>query len=110
MAAMAIAASRRCCAPEAGGSMPSGCSASGGAKGLKYRPNNLNAGACGSMTVRASGCGWPPELLYNSNFWDRPRGLAAILDANDEIAEVTADYIAILKVERNIVRFQRRTS
>jgi transposase InsO family protein len=25
----------------------SGCSASGGAKGLKYRPNNLNAEGCG---------------------------------------------------------------
>ena len=23
---------------------------------------------------------WPAELLWNSNFWDRPRGLASLLD------------------------------
>jgi hypothetical protein len=49
-----------------------------------------------SIEADARAKGWPPELLYNSNFWDRPRGFAAILDANDEIAEVTADYIARL--------------
>jgi hypothetical protein len=54
--------------------------------------------------------GWPPELLWNSGFWDSPRGLAALLDEGDEIAEVAVDYIAILKTQRNILRFQRRTS
>jgi putative transposase len=33
MAAMATGASRLCCAPTAGGSMPSGCNASGGGRG-----------------------------------------------------------------------------
>jgi hypothetical protein len=33
----------------------------------------------------------PAELLYNANFWDYPRWLAAVLDANDEIVEVAAD-------------------
>ena len=63
-----------------------------------------------SLEADARTKGWPPELLYNSNFWDYPRGLAAILDAYDEITEVMADYIAILKLEKNIRRFQRRTS
>jgi hypothetical protein len=40
-----------------------------------------------SIEADARTKGWPPELLYNSNFWDYPRGLAAILDANDEITE-----------------------
>jgi hypothetical protein len=54
--------------------------------------------------------GWPPELLWNSEFWGSPRGLAAVLDEGDAIAEVTSDYIAILKTERHILRFQRRAS
>jgi hypothetical protein len=33
--------------------------------------------------------------------------LAAIMDEGDEIAEVSADSIAILKKERRLVRFQR---
>jgi hypothetical protein len=63
-----------------------------------------------SIEADARAKGWPVELLYNANFWDSPRGLAALLDEGDEIAEVTADYIAILKTQRNILRFQRRTS
>jgi hypothetical protein len=51
--------------------------------------------------------GWEPERLWNSNFWDQPRGLAAIMDEGDEIAEVRADSIAVLKKERRLVRFQR---
>jgi hypothetical protein len=54
--------------------------------------------------------GWPAELLWNSEFWGSPRGLAAVLDEEDVIAEVAADYIAILKMQRNILRFQRRVS
>lgn len=54
--------------------------------------------------------GWPPELLWNAEFWRQPRGLAAVLDEGDEIGEVTADYIAILKVKRDLLRFQRRHS
>lgn len=54
--------------------------------------------------------GWPAELLWNSEFWGAPRGLAAVLDEGDAIAEVTTDYIAIYKVEHNILRFQRRVS
>jgi hypothetical protein len=54
--------------------------------------------------------GWPAELLWSAEFWGSPRGLAAVLDEGDAIAEVTIDYIAILKVERTILRFQRRAS
>jgi hypothetical protein len=50
---------------------------------------------------------WPTELLWNSGFWDCPRGLAALLDADDEIAEVTSDYIAILKTKRDLLKFRR---
>jgi hypothetical protein len=58
----------------------------------------------------ARNLGWPPELLWNANFWDAPRGLAAVLDANDEIAEVTAEYISILKVKRDLLRFRRHAA
>ncbi len=51
--------------------------------------------------------GWPPELLWNSGFWDCPRGLASLLDADDEIAEVQKDYIAVLKVRRDLLQFRR---
>ena len=54
--------------------------------------------------------GWTHERLWNASFWDQPRGLAAVLGEDDHLIEVTADYIAILKVEKNILRFQRRTS
>ena len=55
----------------------------------------------------ARNLGWPPELLWNANFWDSPRGLAAVLDADDEIVEVAAEYIAILKVKRDLLKFRR---
>ena len=54
--------------------------------------------------------GWPVELLYNSNFRDCPSGLAAVLGVNDEIVEVTPDYIKILVSQRNVLRFPRRVS
>lgn len=54
--------------------------------------------------------GWPPELLWNAGFWDSPRGLAAILNPGDEIAEVTADCIAVLKTKRDLVRFRRHVA
>jgi hypothetical protein len=54
--------------------------------------------------------GWPPELLYNVNFWDSPRGLAAVLDLQDEIVEVTSDHIAILKTRRDLLKFRRHAA
>ena len=51
--------------------------------------------------------GWPPELLWNSGFWDYPRGLAAVLDGEDEIAEVREEYIEVLKIRRDLLRFRR---
>lgn len=54
--------------------------------------------------------GWPAELLWNSSFWDCPRGMASLLDDGDVIAEVTPDFITIVKTERSIVRFQRTVS
>jgi len=53
--------------------------------------------------------GWPPELLWNANFWDLPRGLAAVLDAEDEIDEVTPEYVVILKSRRELLRFRRHS-
>jgi hypothetical protein len=52
--------------------------------------------------------GWPPELLWNAGFWDQPRGLAAVMDPGDQIVEVTADAIAILKFKHDLQRFYRR--
>ncbi len=43
--------------------------------------------------------GWPAELLWNSEFWDSPRGLASILDPDDRIVEVRVDHIVIEKFE-----------
>jgi hypothetical protein len=53
---------------------------------------------------------WPAELLWNANFWDRPRGLAAVLDPGDEIDEVTPEYISILKISRHLLRFRRHAA
>jgi hypothetical protein len=50
---------------------------------------------------------WPAELLWNAAFWDLPRGLASVLDADDKIDEVTAAYISVLKVRRDLLRFRR---
>lgn len=52
--------------------------------------------------------GWPHELLWNAGFWDLPRGLAAVLEADDEIAEVTADAIKILKMRGELQTFRRQ--
>jgi hypothetical protein len=41
--------------------------------------------------------------------WSRS-GLAAVLDPQDEIAEVTADYIAILKTKRGLLKFRRNAA
>jgi TubC N-terminal docking domain len=54
--------------------------------------------------------GWPAELLWNAGFWDRPRGLAALLDVDDEIVDVTGEEVAILKCRRDIQRFRRNAS
>ncbi len=51
--------------------------------------------------------GWPAELLWNCGFWDYPRGLAGVLDAEDEIDEVTPEYVVILKSRRDLLRFRR---
>ena len=51
--------------------------------------------------------GWPAELLWNANYWDLPRGLAAVLDQDDEIAEVSAEEILVLKYRRDLLHFRR---
>jgi hypothetical protein len=58
----------------------------------------------------ARGKGWEAELLWNASFWDSPRGLACLLDEADEIVEVTAEEIVILKFKRDVQRFRRRAS
>jgi hypothetical protein len=64
----------------------------------------------GAIEAEASAKGWPQELLWNAGYWDRPRGLASLLDCDDEIVEVTGDEIAILKCRRDIQRFRRNVS
>jgi hypothetical protein len=51
--------------------------------------------------------GWPAKLLRNAGFWDCPRGLAAVLDPEDEIADVAADCITILKSRGDLLKFPR---
>jgi len=46
-----------------------------------------------------------PELLRNGNYWDLPHGLAAVLDSDDEIVEITPEHIAILMTRRDLLRF-----
>jgi len=62
-----------------------------------------------AIEAEARAKGWPPELLWNGNFWDCPRGLAAVLDPGDEITEVAVavDHITILKVKRDLLNFRR---
>jgi len=36
-----------------------------------------------------------------------PRGLASVLDPDDEIADVTPDVIQIVRMRRDILRFRR---
>jgi len=60
-----------------------------------------------AIEAEARAKSWPAELLWNAGFWDSPRGLAAVLDAEDEIGEVTPDYIEILKIRRDVLRFRR---
>lgn len=63
-----------------------------------------------AIEAEARAKGWPAELLWNGGYWDRPRGLAALLDADDEISEVTPDHIGILKTRRDLLKFQRHTA
>jgi hypothetical protein len=62
------------------------------------------------IEAEARRLGWPPELLWNSQFWGLPRGLAAVLDDTDEIAEVTPEFITILKSCHSLLRFPRRVA
>jgi hypothetical protein len=63
-----------------------------------------------AIEAEARAKGWPAELLWNNAIWDLPRGIAAVLDADDEIGEVTPDYIEIWKLRRNRQRFMRRVA
>jgi hypothetical protein len=60
-----------------------------------------------AVEAEARAKGWPAELLWNAGFWDRPRGLAALLDADDEVVEVAPECIIILKTKRDLLRFRR---
>lgn len=63
-----------------------------------------------AVEAEARRLGWPAELLWNPGFWDSPRGLAAVLDPEDEIVEVTPDDISILRTKRDLLRFPRHTA
>ncbi|MGO9268250.1 MAG: hypothetical protein ACLQBA_25750 [Candidatus Binataceae bacterium] len=69
------------------------------------------AAEIGRIEDEALAIGWSHARLWGADFWPvEGRGLAALLDAGDQIGAVTADYIEILKVERHLLRFQRRAS
>jgi hypothetical protein len=54
--------------------------------------------------------GWPPEYLWNDDFWATPRGLATVLEIQDEITEVAIEYIGISRINgRPIVDGVRET-
>ena len=63
-----------------------------------------------AIETEARAKGWPAELLWNAAFWDMPRGLATLLDPEDEIVEVTHEYIAILKIKRDLLKFRRHVA
>ncbi len=59
----------------------------------------------------ALAAGWPVERLWGIKFWlGEERGLVLMLDPGDQIFEVTAEAIGILKRDRYIQRFYRRNS
>jgi hypothetical protein len=63
-----------------------------------------------AIEAEARAKGWPAELLWSRVYWDLPRGLAAVMDADDEIGDVTPDYIEIWKLRRDRQRFMRRVA
>jgi hypothetical protein len=63
-----------------------------------------------AIEAEARAKGWPAELLWNGGYWDRPRGLAAVLEAGDEIAGVTTECIVVLKKRHDLLRFQRHVA
>lgn len=63
-----------------------------------------------AIEPEAQRLGWPPELLWNSVFWGQPRGLAAVMDVDDEIVEVGPDEITILVCKKDLQKFRRRQS
>jgi hypothetical protein len=72
--------------------------------------NDLVRAKIEAIETEARQLGWPAELLWSRVYWDLPRGLAAILEADDEIGEVTPEYIEVLKFRRDIERFMRRVA
>jgi hypothetical protein len=63
-----------------------------------------------AIESRARALGWSHERLWNSGFWDSPRGLATCLEFADEsVVEVGADFITI-RSGRNIQRFYRTSA
>jgi hypothetical protein len=50
-----------------------------------------------SETIEAEARQRSAELLWSRVYRDLPRGLAAILDADDEIGEVISEYVEVLK-------------
>jgi len=65
----------------------------------------------GRIEDEALARGWPAEHLWGAKFWPGDkRGLATVMDPDDQIVGVTADAIAILKFKRDIQRFYRRDS
>jgi len=60
-----------------------------------------------AIEAEARAQGWPAELLWSRVYWDLPRGLAAILEPDDEIAEVTPEVIEIVRMHRDVLRFRR---
>jgi len=60
-----------------------------------------------AIEAQAGALGWSFESLWNDHFSDLAPGLAAMLEADDEIAEVTTEYIEVIRTRREILRFPR---
>ena len=72
----------------------------------RARPGGTGGGVFGPepridarIVAPAQRLGWPPSRLAELQ-----------LDSDDEIAEVTREYIAVLRVHRSLERFYRHTA
>jgi hypothetical protein len=60
-----------------------------------------------AVEAAARAMGWPPELLWNSGFWDCRAAWPRCSTLRTKSTKVTADYIAVLKTRRDLLRFRR---
>jgi len=63
-----------------------------------------------AIEAEAHAAGWTAEQLWSRPFWNIPRGLAAVMQDDDEIVAVTPDSIEILRYRRDVLRFRRHNA